>query len=113
MPRKAEELGALQVAAITEPGLHPVGGVAGLRLQVEPTGGRSWVLRVTVAGKRREMGLGGFPDVKLADARRLARDAREAISKGRDPVEERRAAKAKLLAEAGRLLTFEQACRDY
>jgi integrase len=66
-----------------------------------------------VAGKRREMGLGGFPDVKLADARRLAREAREAISKGRDPVEERRAAKAQLLAEAGRLLTFEQACRDY
>jgi hypothetical protein len=53
------------------------------------------------------------PDVKLADARRLARDAREAISKGRDPVEDRRAAKAKLLAEAGRLPTFEQACRDY
>jgi integrase len=66
-----------------------------------------------IAGKRREMGLGGFPDVKLADARRLARDAREAVSKGIDPVEERRAAKARLLAEAGRLLTFEQACRDY
>ncbi len=113
MPRKAEELGALQVAAITEPGLHAVGGVAGLCLQVEPTGGRSWVLRVMIAGKRREMGLGGFPDVKLADARRLARDAREAVSNGRDPVEDRRAAKAKLLAEAGRLLTFEQACRDY
>jgi integrase len=113
MPRKAEELGPLQVAAISEIGLHAVGGVAGLCLQVELTGGRSWVLRVMIAGKRREMGLGGFPDVKLADARRLARDAREAISKGIDPVEERRAAKAKLLAEAGRLLTFEQACRDY
>jgi integrase len=113
MPRKAEELGAMQVSQITEPGLHAVGGVAGLCLQVEPTGGRSWVLRVMVAGKRRAMGLGGFPDVKLADARRLAREAREAISKGRDPVEERKAAKAQLLAEAGRLLTFEQACRDY
>lgn len=113
MPRKAEELGALQVGQITEPGLHAVGGVAGLCLQVEPSGGRSWVLRVMVAGKRREMGLGGFPDVKLADARRKAREAREAIDKGRDPVEDRRAAKAALLAEAGRLLTFEQACRDY
>jgi integrase len=113
MPRKAEELGALQVAQITEPGLHAVGGAAGLCLQVEPTGGRSWVLRVMVAGKRRAMGLGGFPDVKLADARRLAREARETVSKGRDPVEERRAAKARLLAEAGRLMTFEQACRDY
>jgi integrase len=113
MPKKAEELGALQVAAVTEPGLHAVGGVAGLCLQVESTGARSWVLRVMVAGKRREMGLGGFPDVKLADARRLAREAREAIAQGRDPVEERRAAKARLLAEAGRTLTFEQACRDY
>jgi integrase len=113
MPRKAEELGALHVAAITTPGLHAVGGVAGLCLQVEPTGGRSWVLRVMIAGKRRFMGLGGFPDVKLADARRLAREAREAISRGADPIDERRAAKARLLAEAGRLLTFEQATKDY
>jgi integrase len=59
------------------------------------------------------MGLGGFPDVKLTDARRLAREAREAISKGGDPIEERKTAKAQLLAEAGRLLTFEQACKDY
>lgn len=113
MPRKAEELGALQVTAITEPGLHAVGGVAGLCLQVEPTGGRSWVLRVMIAGKRRAIGLGGFPDVRLADARAKARTFRDAIDEGRDPAEERRAAKAKLLAEAGRLLTFEQACRDY
>jgi integrase len=113
MPKKAEELGALQVSVITEPGLHAVGGVAGLCLQVEPTGGRSWVLRVMVAGKRRAIGLGGYPDVKLADARTKARAFREAIDEGRDPAEERRAAKARLLAEAGRLLTFEQACRDY
>lgn len=113
MPKKAEELGALQVSVITEPGLHAVGGVAGLCLQVEATGGRSWVLRVMVAGKRRAIGLGGFPDVKLADARTKARAFREAIDEGRDPAEERRAAKARLLAEAGRLLTFEQACRDY
>lgn len=113
MPRKAEELGSLQVAAIKSPGLHAVGGVAGLCLQVEPSGGRSWVLRTMIAGKRRFMGLGGFPDVKLADARRLARDAREAISKGADPIEERRAAKARLLADAGRLVTFEAAAKDY
>lgn len=113
MPRKVAELGPLQVAQLVEPGLHAVGGAAGLCLQVEPSGSRRWVLRVMIAGKRREMGLGGFPDVKLADARRLAREAREAISKGSDPIEERRAAKARLLAQAGRLLTFEQACRDY
>lgn len=113
MPRKAKELGSLQVAQIAEPGLHAVGGVAGLCLQVDAAGAKSWLLRTMIAGRRRHMGLGGFPDVKLADARRLAREAREEIDKGNDPVEGRRAAKAKLLAEAGRLLTFEQACRDY
>jgi integrase len=51
--------------------------------------------------------------VKLTDARTRARDLRKAIDEGRDPVEERRAARAKLLAEAGRLLTFEQAAKDY
>jgi integrase len=113
MPRKAQELGSLQIAQIAKPGLHAVGGVAGLCLQIEPTGARSWILRTLIAGKRRHMGLGGFPDVKLTDARRLARVAREEIDRGHDPVEARRAAKAKLLAEAGRLLTFEQACKDY
>lgn len=113
MPRKAKEIGPLEVSRLVEPGLHAVGGVAGLCLQVEEKGGRSWLLRTMVGGKRRHMGLGGFPDVKLADARRLAREAKEAINRGHDPVEDRRAAKAKLLAEAGRLLTFEQACRDY
>jgi integrase len=113
MPRKADELGALQIAQIAGPGLHAVGGVAGLALQVEPSGARSWVLRARIAGKRRMMGLGGYPDVKLADARRLAREAREAIDRGQDPIEDRKAAKARLLAEAGRLLTFEAAAKDY
>ena len=113
MPRKVAELGPLQVAQLTTPGLHAVGGIAGLCLQVDPSGARRWVLRSMIAGKRREMGLGGFPDVKLSDARRLAREAREAISKGQDPIEDRRSAKTQLLADAGRYLTFEEACRDY
>jgi integrase len=113
MPKKAEELGSLQVAAISAPGLHAVGSVAGLCLQVSSNGARSWVLRTMIAGKRREMGLGGFPDVTLAAARNAARDARAAIKQGQDPIEKQRAAKARLLAEQGRVKTFEQACRDY
>jgi integrase len=113
MGRKAEELGPLKVSHIKTPGFHAVGGVSGLYLQVLPTGGRCWVLRVMIGGKRRDMGLGGFPDVPLADARRKAREAREAIEKGRDPIEERKAAKAALAAGAGRVLTFEQAVKDY
>lgn len=113
MPRKAAEMGPLAVSRVVEPGMHAVGGVSGLYLQVLPSGGRSWVLRARVAGKRRDMGLGGFPDVPLADARRKARDAREAIEKGVDPIEARRAAKAALLASSTALLTFKQAALDY
>ncbi|MGR3273179.1 DUF4102 domain-containing protein [Thalassococcus profundi] len=45
---------------------------AGLWLVKREDGGAQWVLRVTVHGRRREMGLGGFPALGLADARKLA-----------------------------------------
>jgi hypothetical protein len=69
MPKKAVELGPLQVSRLTKPGAHAVGGVAGLQLKINDAGARSWVLRSIVAGKRRDMGLGGYPDVTLAMAR--------------------------------------------
>jgi len=46
----------------------------GLRLAVSNAGAKKWVLRFTVNGKRREMGLGSFPDVELAEARSKASD---------------------------------------
>lgn len=70
MGRKAKELGPLAVSRLASPGLHFVGGVAGLALQVNERGARSWVLRVQVGDKRRDMGLGGFPDVSLTGAPR-------------------------------------------
>lgn len=113
MPRKAKELGALSVARLTTPGLHAVGGVAGLYLQVLPSGGRSWVLRAMVGGKRRDMGLGGFPDVTLAGARDRARGARLAIDAGSDPIEERRKARSALRAEGAKVITFQEAAKAY
>lgn len=53
-----------------------------------------WVLRLVVAGKRREMGLGRWPDVSIAEARELAAEARKKLRTGSDPIEIR--AKAKL-----------------
>ena len=73
MPKKAKELGPLAVSKLRSPGLHFVGGVAGLTFQVLPGGGRTWVLRATMGGKRRDIGSGGVPDVTLADARAGAR----------------------------------------
>ena len=113
MPRKVREVSAIEVSRLAVPGLHFVGGVAGLALQVQPSGARSWVLRLSVAGKRREMGLGGFPDVTLADARRRAREEREKADKGVDPIAERKAAANLLRVELAKAFTFKSAALAY
>ena len=113
MARKVNEMGALEVRNLTSPGLHFVGGVAGLALQVLPTGGRSWVLRAVIGTKRRDMGLGGFPDVPLASAREAARAARAKIKSGIDPIEEARTARSSLKASQTAALTFKQAASSF
>ena len=113
MAKKAKELGPLAVSKLSAPGLHFVGGVSGLALQVLPTGGRTWVLRATMGGKRRDMGLGGFPDVPLADARTAARNARELIRAGRDPIEEARAVISARRASRAKDVTFKEAATAY
>ena len=112
MPKVAAELSAIQVRNLGQ-GVHAVGGVPGLLLCVSPTLAKTWVLRVRVAGKRREMGLGGFPGVTLAQAREKARHSREEIEKGRDPIAERIRAKAVLRAQQAADKTFEQCARTY
>jgi integrase len=54
-------------------------------------GGAQWMLRVNVHGRRREMGLGGFPSLGLADARKLSERWRSMAAAGRDPIKERAA----------------------
>ncbi len=68
-------------------GKHQDGG--GLQLVKREDGGAQWVLRVTVHGRRREMGLGRYPDVGLAEARRLAEGARAIVRDGADPIRHR------------------------
>ncbi len=74
--------------ATAGPGKYEDGG--GLRLVVSNSGAKKWVLRFTIEGKRREMGLGRFPDVSLAAARNKATEHRQQASVGIDPIESRR-----------------------
>jgi len=76
------------------PGKYEDGG--GLRLVVSKSGARKWVFRYTVAGKRREMGLGSFPTVELSDARTKAMECRALAANGVDPIRARRVEPAKI-----------------
>lgn len=122
MPKMVSELSPIEVKRLSHPGkgrnaMFAVGGVSGLHLQITPAGSRSWILRATVGAKRRDIGLGGYPDVTLAQARERARErAREAkdqIWRGVDPIEERKAVRAALTAAQRRGLTFGQAFERY
>ena len=61
----------------------------GLMLLVKPSGARSWVLRYQKGGRRRDMGLGAWPEVTLAMARDRALEARRLLEAGQDPLTER------------------------
>jgi integrase len=108
-----KELGALAVGNIHRRGINFVGGVTGLAVNVIKSGSRSWVLRYQVGGKRRDMGLGGYPDVTLAQAKERARVARSLLAQGLDPIEHSRAARSKMISERATALTFSQAADQY
>lgn len=115
MPTKARELGPLDIKRAEHPGgmvRHhwiEVGGVSGLRLQIAASGAKSWLLRTVIGGKRRTIGLGPYPEIGLADARSLARQAKAKVREGIDPIEERKAARAALAVAQARTLLFSDA----
>ena len=99
-------MSARQAATINRPGFHAAGDPAGLLLQVTAGGGRSWLYRYQVAGRRRSMGLGSFEDVGLAEARELARAARKRLLDGVDPIEARRAERAGMAVANAKAISF-------
>jgi integrase len=114
VPKIAAEASPAKVRAMMDrPGLHAVGGVVGLLLQVSRGRNgqlrRSWILRVVVGAKRRDLGCGSYPSVTVGIARDRARQYREQIRQGIDPTEERRAARAALIARQVATLTFAEA----
>ena len=90
--------------ALTKPGMHADGGT--LYLCVAPGGSKSWIQRLTIDGKRRDIGLGGFPLVSLAEAREKAFENRKLARGGGDPLAAKRRAKMPTFRDAARR-TFE------
>ena len=86
------KVGRLTAAKVrtAKPGKYHDGGGLGLLLRVDPNGSRFWIQRIVIYGKRREIGLGGFPVVGLAEARKAALANKQLAYSGGDPMAERR-----------------------
>jgi hypothetical protein len=99
-----------------KPGMHCDGG--NLYLQVtEGAGGnrrRSWIFRYVLKGRKaRDMGLGSLDTVTLAEARETAREYRNLVRQGIDPIGHRDALVAKNLATDAAVMTFDEAADSY
>jgi hypothetical protein len=97
---------------------------AGLYLQCSPGANdsvnKSWLYRYTIAGKSRQLGLGSYPVVNLADARNAAAVQRAIRASGRDPLLAKRQARAELEAKIRAektprrvVMTFDKAAATY
>ena len=119
MPKIARELSALEVKGIKTAGMHAVGGVPGLLLQVRLMEGttvpsaRSWILRVRLGNERIHMGLGSYPAVGLAAAREAAKAWLLDCRQGINPIQKRKADRSALLARQARAKTFREVAEAY
>ena len=91
-------LSATKVKALSDPGRYSDG--EGLHLYIGKTESKSWVQRITIDGRRRDVGLGGYPGVSLAQARRRSADNRAAVADGKDPLADKRRPEMPTLKEA-------------
>jgi Arm DNA-binding domain len=101
---KANALSAVFVKQCRKPGVYRDG--QGLILRVESTGTKRWVLRVTLRGKSRDIGLGSANDVSLIEARDRAHELRRLVRDGIDPIGAQRAARTTIptFAEAAEIV---------
>lgn len=113
MARVINKLSARQVATLKTEGMHSDGG--GLYLRIAD-GNRYWVFRYAsrITGKDRQLGIGPTHTWDLAQAREKARQYRQMLSDGRDPLDERRAQEASNAVENAKwLMTFDEAAKQY
>ncbi|MGV8841760.1 MAG: tyrosine-type recombinase/integrase [Pseudomonas sp.] len=109
------KLNPKQIDNLTESGTYEDGD--GLRLVVKATGRKSWVMRYQLNGKRREMGVGAYPEVGLRTARLAAAQQRALLAAGEDPMAARDAERERQQdaqrVKAARRITFQVLATDY
>jgi integrase len=111
MARTIGRLKAIAVAKVTKPGMYGDGG--GLFLQVTSPTAKSWVFRYTRHGRERYAGLGSAFTISLQRAREDARQFRELLHDGIDPLEHRNAKRLRNRLEAAKSVTFDECVEAY
>ncbi len=111
MGREVGRLTALRVEKVKAPGMYADGG--GLYLRVTPEGARNWVLRYMLDRRPHWMGLGSVALYGLQEARTKALDARRKRHEGIDPIEARRAERARQRLDAAKAISFKQCAESY
>jgi integrase len=109
--RAIGRLTALKVEKAKVAGMYADGG--GLYLRVTPEGSKNWVLRFMLDRRPRWMGLGPLALYGLAEARAKALDARRKRHEGIDPIEARRADRARQRLDAAKAITFGEVAATY
>jgi len=104
-------LTALKIKQNLKPGMYADG--LGLYLKVRPGNSKSWIFRYRTGGRLRDMGLGPFHTVSLAEAREKAEVCRAMRIKGLDPLEERLKEQQAKATEAAEAITFEKCAETY
>src|SRR6516165_7764202 len=102
---------AVEVAKAKGPTVLHDGG--GLYLRVSRTGTKSWVIRFQLDGKRRDMGLGPYPDISLAESRGKATDHRKLHHDGIDPLEARETERQAQRLSVARGRTFREMAEEF
>jgi integrase len=111
MSRRVNHLSAVLIKSLSQPGYY--GDGTGLYLQISGSGSKSWIFRFSMAGKRREMGLGALHTISLAMARESAQECRRQVAGGIDPIVARDADRTSQALSAARLKTFDQCAAAY
>lgn len=109
--RDSNSLSVVRIARLKKPGRYCDGG--GLYLRVSEGQTKSWLFRFERNGRERQMGLGPFHTVSLAEARQRARNARLLVLDGKDPIEVRKAQRTAWQLEATKAMTFEHCGQAY
>lgn len=112
MPKIAKQLSERAVAALKTEGRHAVGGVPGLHLRVLGDH-RGWVLRILAGDKRRDIGLGAYPAVSLADARIKAREIHDELNKGLLPLSPTKQKREALAIQTATERTFSWCAEEF